>query len=219
MRRSKLTWYLSLAMILSAAPVWAQANKPLLTTKVSYGPTPPPQVTFDTHGQTAQDTATNKIQSTLMFYAYVMNQIDEAQRSNLLNEAQNIVTRTATEGGLKRPDILKDNKILAMAKGDTKGQGYNLDFSAVPKEGNVLDVKPLGENATLLGPSVFYVFQDAIKTLPDNGLRLMVLALGGMNKWYREVGKASDPNSLSQAPAYGLNLAVDILSKFSGKNL
>jgi hypothetical protein len=106
-----------------------------------------------------------------------------------------------------------------LAKGDTKGQGYSLNFSAVPNQGNVLEVKALGENATLLGPSVFYLFQDAVKTLPDNGLRLMVLALGGMNKWYREVGKASDPNSLSQAPVYGLNLAVDIISKFSGQSI
>jgi hypothetical protein len=166
-----------------------------------------------------QDTATNKIQSILMFYAYAMNQIEEGQRSNLLNATQGIVSRVATEGGLQRADILKNNTILTLAKGDAKGQGYQLTFSSVSKEGNTLDVKALGENGTLLGPSVIYLFQDAIKTLPDNGLRLMVLALGGMNKWYREVGKASDPNSLSQAPAYGLNLAVDIISKFSGKNM
>jgi hypothetical protein len=206
-------------MFLLASPAWSQAAKPLLGTQVTYSASPPPQVSFDTHGLSAQDIASNKIQSALMFYAYAMNQIEEAHRTPLLNEVQNIVSKVATEAGLKRPDILKNNPILNLAKGDTKGQGYSLNFSAVPNQGNVLDVKALGQNGTLLGPSVFYLFQDAVKTLPDSGLRLMVLALGGMNKWYREVGKASDPNSLSQAPAYGLNLAVDIISKFSGQKI
>jgi hypothetical protein len=219
MRRFTLTLFLFFVLILSGAVSWAQAAKELLGTQVSYGPSPQPQITFNTHGLSEQDNASNKIQSALMFYAYAMNQIEDTHRSALLNEAQTIISKVATEGGLKRPDILKGNTVLNLAKGETKGQGYTLNFSAVPNQGNVMEVKALGENGTLLGPSVFFIFQEAVKTLPDNGLRLMVLALGGMNKWYREVGKASDPNSLSQAPAYGLNLAVDIISKFSGQNI
>lgn len=219
MRRILTVSFLSLALVLIGSPAWSQAAKPLLTTQLTYAELPQPKIAFDTHGLSAQDNASNKIQSTLMFYAYAMNQIEDSHRTTLLNEAQNIVTKVATEQGLKRPDILKGSPILQLTKGETKGQGYNLNFSAVPNQGNMLDVKALGENGTLLGPSVFYLFQDAVKTLPESGLRLMVLALGGMNKWYREVGKASDPNSLSQAPAYGLNLAVDIISKFSGQKI
>lgn len=219
MRRFLTGPLLVLALLISPNLSWAQAAKPLLATRMEYAETPQPKVTFNTYGLSEQDNASNKIQSALMFYAYAMNQIEEANRAALLNEAQGIVSKVATEAGLKRPDILKNNPILNLAKGETKGQGYALDFSAVPNQGNTLEVKVLGNNPALLGPSVFYLFQDAVKTLPDNGLRLLVLALGGMNKWYREVGKASDPNSLSQAPAYGLNLAVDILSKFSGQKI
>ncbi len=72
-------------------------------------------------------------------------------------------------------------------------------------------------DAKFLAPTTLYLIQDNIKTLSESGLRLMVLAMGGMNKWYREVGKASDPNSVSKAPSYALNLAVDIVEKLGGK--
>ena len=78
-------------------------------------------------------------------------------------------------------------------------------------------MKPATLDSKFLAPAVLYIFQDQIKALSESGLRLMVLAMGGMNKWYREIGKASDSNSVAKAPAYALNLAVDILEKLSGK--
>jgi hypothetical protein len=37
-----------------------------------------------------------------------------------------------------------------------------------------------------------------------------------MNKWYREIGQAASPESVSQAPSYGLTVAVEILEKVGG---
>lgn len=219
MSRIFKTLALTPILFLAFGSAWAQTAKVILDTKIDYGAGTAPKIDFNVQGQSQPETVSNKIQSNLMFYAFAMNQIEDGQRNNLLNQTQSIVTRVATESGLQRPDILKGNPILNLAKGETKGQGYDLVLSNHPGQGNMLDVKAVGTNATLLGPSVFYLFQNSIKTLPDSGLRLMVLALGGMNKWYREMGKASDPNSLSQAPAYGLNLAVDIISKLSGQKI
>lgn len=199
---------------------WGQADlKPQLSTKIVYDASGKPKIEIDDHGQSTNDTATNKIQTSLMFYSYAMNQVPEAKRSAFLNQAQLIVTAVATEQGIKRANILKGNPQVQNIPSGDDGRGYNLTFGALGKKGNSLKVDPIGSAEGLLEASVFYVFQDTINTVPIPGLRLLALALGGTNKWYRELGKASDPNSVSQAPAYGLNLALDIISKLSGTKL
>jgi len=213
---------ITLAVLFVGGPsplAWAENVKPLLETKIVFDGEGKSKVSYDTHGQSDKDTVSNKIQSSLIFYAYAMNQMDSKTQTTLLNEIQKMVGFVATDEGLKRPNFIKHNPYMPKPNPELAGKGFDLTFSALPGKGNNLNVKPMGEDNTLKIPAVLSQFQDLITNLPTEGLRLMVLAMGGMNKWYREIGKASDANSVSKAPSYGLNLAVDILAKVSGKKI
>lgn len=222
MRKLTLLVMFFMTMSFVTSPVALRAEtqeKILLETQIRFSPQGVPQVTFKNHQQSAEDDLSNKIQAALIFYAYIMNQMDSTQSTALLNEVQKVVGWVATDEGLKKPNFVKNHPKLPKPDAALAGQGFDLIFSSVPGRGNRLEVKPLGESMPLAIPAVLGVFQELVNTLPENGLRLMVLAMGGMNKWYRELGKASDPDSVAKAPAYGLNLAVDILAKVSGKNI
>ena len=212
----------ALLAILLGLPLGSHAEetlKPSLTTKILYNTSGKPKIEVNSHDQTPNDTATNKIQTALTFYSYALNQVPEANQSAVQNQAQLIVTEVATEAGIKRANILSGNPLIQNVPSGEGERGFELVFGTLGTKGNSLKVNPIGKTDGLLVPSIFYLFQETINTVPDNGLRLIALALGGTNKWYREIGKATDPNSVSQAPAYGLNLALDILSKLSGTKL
>ncbi len=194
----------------------AQAEKTLLVTKIAFGPDGVAKVGYDTKGNAAQEVESSKIQSALVFYALAMNRLDAESGKALLNQVQGAVGKIATEQGMVRADLLKANPVLRPLQTAPAEQTLDLTFSQVGKS-NAVELKPETVDPKFLAPAVIYLFQDQVKTLSESGLRLMVLAMGGMNKWYREVGKASDADSVAKAPAYALNLAVDILEKLGGK--
>lgn len=217
--KKSLILFSILLFSLAAQAEGAAGEKNLLGTKILFNEQGKAKVSYNIQGQSVPDITSNKIQSAMIFYAFAMNRIPDGERVPLMNQMQKLISRVATEEGIQRPDIILGNPLLAKIGSDAKGKGFELDFGAISGQGNSLDVKPLAGSDNIWGPSVIYLFQDLIKNVPDSGLRLVALSLGGMNKWYREKGKASDPNSVSQAPAYGLNLAVDILSKLSGQKI
>lgn len=216
----RLTFVLSLILfVFFLLPSgFAGESKTLLDTKIVFDKQGKGKVSYKSQEKGNSET-TNKIQSALIFYAFAMNQSEDSKRTPLLNQVQRSITQIATDQGLMRPDLLKNNNLASGVKPDAAEKGFDLVFGVVPNQGNSLEVKPIGDSKSLMAPAVFYLFQDMVTNLPDGGLRLMAIALGGMNKWYRQVGKASDPASISQAPSYGLNIAVDILAKVSGKKM
>lgn len=200
----------------------AENMKPILKTKILFDAQGKAKISYPTQPTNQQERISSKIESALIFYAYAMNQVEASSRTPLLNQVQKVVSAVATEAGLKRPDILTPNS-LAIAKSPKTGEnGFDIVFGVLEgsgKSSNSLEVKPIGDTQGLLMPAVFNYLQDLVKNLSDSGLRLTVLALGGMNKWYREVGNAANADSVSKAPAYGLTMAVDLLSKITGQKI
>ena len=194
----------------------AQAEKVLLVTKIAFGPDGSAKVTYDTKGNVTQEVESSKIQSALVFYALAMNKLDSESGKALINQVQAAVSKIATEQGMARADLLKGNPLLGPLQASPAEQNLELVFSQVGKS-NSFELKPDGFDPKFLAPGVIYLFQDQVKGLSESGLRLLVLSMGGMNKWYREIGKASDADSVAKAPAYALNLAVDIVEKLSSK--
>ncbi|HCU24714.1 MAG TPA: hypothetical protein DF383_06835 [Deltaproteobacteria bacterium] len=195
---------------------WTQAGKTLLDAKIVFSKDGAAQVSYGVRSGSAQDIETNKIETSLVFYALAMNKLG-AEGSALMNQVQSIVTRVATEQGMVRADIVKENPLLKPLQAAPVEQTVNLIFASAGGSGHSLEVKPETLDAKFWAPATIYLLQDQVKNLNESGLRLLVLAIGGMNKWYREIGKAADPQSVSQAPSYALNLAVDILQKLGGR--
>ena len=195
----------------------APAGKTLLTTKIVFGADGNAKVSYDSKGQAGQDVDGNKIESTLVFYAFAMNRLDADSGKILLNQVQASIGKVATEQGMVRADILKGNPLMKPLQDAPAEQTIDLVFSEIGGKGHSLEMKPENIDIKFLAPATMALLQDQVKGLSESGLRLLVLATGGMNKWYREVGKASDADSMAKAPAYGLNLALDILEKLSGK--
>ncbi|HKY62102.1 MAG TPA: hypothetical protein VJR29_01655 [bacterium] len=218
MRRSI---YLKLFVFLStlALPqaLLAQAAKPLLDSKIVFAPDGQAKVSYNDYGSKAEALESSKIESTLIFYALAMNKVDLDTGKALMGQVQGAVSKIATEQGMVRADIIKGNPMLKPVQGAPAEQSLTLAFAELAgKGGHSLELKPDNLDVKYLAPATLYLIQDQVKNLSESGLRLLVLSMGGMNKWYREIGKASDPESVGKAPSYALNLAVDILQKLSG---
>jgi hypothetical protein len=203
----------------SMAPVSAQGGKPLLDTQIVFQGGGKGRVSYTSHVAPTQSVDLYKVESALIFYAYAMQQLGDQANKDLLNQMQRSISRVATEQGLQRADLLADNPIVSTAGKDSEAKGFDLKFEEIAGQGHGLNVLPKEGSEKWVAPAVIYYFQDLVNNLPESALRITVLAVGGMNKWYREEGKASDPGSLSKAPAYGLNLAVDIIGKLSGQKI
>lgn len=204
--------------ILLICPSLAQAqgaSKVVLETKIAFTSGGLAKVT-QVSKASPEDAETNKIMTSMVFYAFVMNKLDVEARKGLINQVQVAVSQVATETGLQRPNILKDNILLKPLAAATP-QEINLTLSEVTGQGFSLEVKPESIDNSYLTAGVLNLYQDLIQGLPENGLRLMVLAMGGMNKFYRDGADPADPANISKAPAYALNLAVDIIQKVSGQ--
>lgn len=194
----------------------AQAAKPLLDTTLTFAADGTATVKYMSYQKSGKDVEPDKIESALVFYALAMNKLDEASRKTLLGQIQGAVGRIATEKGLQRADVAKGASFVKPFAQAPDPAALKIVFAELPGQGHTLELQPENIGPLPLNSAVVYYFQDLTQNLSENGLRLMVLAMGGMNKWYREVGQASSPESVSQAPAYGLNLAVEILEKLSG---
>jgi hypothetical protein len=218
MRRS-IYWKLLMILPFLALPqgLKAQAAKPLLDSKIVFAPDGTAKVSYNDYGSKAEALESSKIESTLILYALAMNKVDAATSTALMNQVQGAVSKIATEQGLVRADIVKNNPMLKPVQGAPAEQSVTLAFAELgAKGGHSLEVKPDNIDVKYLAPAALYLIQDQVKNLSESGVRLLVLSMGGMNKWYREIGKASDPESVGKAPSYALNLAVDILQKLSG---
>jgi hypothetical protein len=202
-------------VILLTCPSLAQAQsaKPVLDTRIVYTSGGVAKVGHVSKSK-PEDTETNKIMASMIFYAYVMNKLDADARKVLINQVQVAVSQVATETGLQRPNILKDNILLKPLASATPKEVV-ITLSELSGQGFSLEVKPEALENTYLTAGVLNLYQDLIQQLPESGLRLLVLAMGAMNKFYRDGADPSDPANISKAPAYALNLAVDIITKVS----
>lgn len=221
-KKSYLTFFYRTAVFFSAALIactlstkigWAEALKPALNTKVIFKPDATAKISYQTHGKSKDEIATNKLQTALIFYAYSVKATEAKSRPALLNQSQKIVFQVASEQGLARPNILKNNSLAQVDATKVDGKGFEMIFGALPGKGNTLQVKEIADKSPQLYQfTTFWLFQDQIKNLPDNGLRIMVLALGAMNQWYREnMDKISEPSSIATASSHGLKTALEIM--------
>ncbi|MCP5468706.1 MAG: hypothetical protein H7A32_05510 [Deltaproteobacteria bacterium] len=204
----------------SSAPTSAKKENLLLETTISFNEKGKAQVSYDSKSS-SQDVLTNKINSALVLYAYVMHHTKENQRVPLLNQVQRSVQKIATGSGLKRADLITGNSLANLTGKEIANKGLKIALSKELGKGNSIEVIPLEGSEEILLPSVFYMFQDLTDNLSENGLRFMVLAMGAMNKCYREVPgcKGENAESMVKAPSYGLNLAVQIISKVTGAEI
>ena len=195
------------------ATAQAQTAKPLLDTRIIFSKDGKANVQYTTFASSREDADTNKIQSALIFYAIAMNKLSEPERKTLMGQVQASVSKIATEKGLVRADLLQGVSWIKPLKSEPLKDGIQLKFSEISGKSTSLEMIPQDGGAQPLDAAAMYMFQDLTKNLSEPGLRLMVLAMGAMNKWYREIGQASDPQSLAKAPSYALNLAADIVEK------
>ena len=193
------------------------AAKSLLDTKIVFAKEGAPKVTFDSHVSSNTDVETNKIQTALVFYAYTMNRADDNTRKALIGQIKSAVSKVATDEGLVRADLLQGNPLLKSFPNGVPV--FTIIASQNPGQGTAFEVQPPNGDGAQMAEAAIYLFQELVNKLSESGLRLMTIAMGGMNKWYLELGQASDPASISKAPAYALNLAVDILEKLNGKKV
>ncbi len=233
MQRRSIISFLTLASFLFLTPAQAKtpavnsskktpqlAENVLLETTIVFNEKGQAKVTFQSNAS-KDDTLTNKINSALVLYAYVMHHGPENQRIPLLNQVQRSVQKIATNSGLQRADLITGNSLATVTGKDLANKGLKVYLTKESGKGNSIEVKPLENSQEILLPSVFYMFQDLTNDLSENGLRFMVLAMGGMNKCYREVPgcKGENAESLVKAPSYGLDLAVQIISKVTGAQI
>ena len=218
MSRRKLAFFLVLLSPFLFLPFsQAQAAKPLLDTTLTFSADGTATVKHMSYQKSGKDVETDKIESALIFYALVMNKLDEAARKTLMGQVQAGVGRIATEKGLMRADLVKGAPFVKPLGSAPNPASLKVVFAELPGQGHTMELQPVDTGNLPLNSAVMFVLQDLTQNLSENGLRLMVLAMGGMNKWYREVGQASSPESIGQAPAYGINIAVEILEKLSGQ--
>lgn len=193
----------------------AYATEKVLGTDLTFSKQGEAKVDYQIYDKSPKDIEVSKIQATLIFYAYVMHQLGEDDRKKLMGQVQSFISRLATEQGLVRANLVKDNPLINHQDSEKITKKIHIAFDRDADKQHTLSVDMPDGGDVLKIPAVIFLFQDQVNHLPVNALRLMTLAMGGMNKWYREKGTAADPTSVSQAPSYGLNLAVEIIEKLN----
>ncbi len=198
--------------------VWAQTPEiKLVDIQILFDPAMGVQTKLQNLSPNTTEQESHKIQSILLWYAHVLHRLGTSETGlKLREEVQKDIQLVATPQGMVRANLLAKSSFLTnvTSKGLKKWEGA---LVSLPGQGTSLNF-PIGkDDIEMYGPaSTLGLIQEGVKGLSESGLRLFVLSLGGMNKWYREIGKPSDEQSIIKATSYGLTIATDIVEKLLG---
>lgn len=151
-----------------------------------------------------------------LYYAKILYSLNRGEHAdNLIGYVQTAV-EDVVDGDLfvRRPSILLEEHKLVEPK--TTGITKKYSGELFEKSNKTLIVEThmdmVGEGYYAPVSTIMFL-QYLINNLPDGDLTGLLFVLGGMNKYYREVGDYSEMRSLTEAPNYGFNVASQIFSK------
>lgn len=152
-----------------------------------------------------------------LYYAKMLYNLNRGEHADqLIIYIQKAVESIMSKDGVNRASILASGQKLVDPKTNGVTKKYSGELYEKSNQTRIVQthMDMVGEGYYAPVSTVMFL-QYLIKNLSEGPLMFLVLVLGGMNKYYREVGDYSNMRSIIEAPNYGFNVATQILS--SGK--
>ena len=174
-------------------------------------------VEYETEISDKEQKESDSLQLFTLYYAkmlYNLNRGDHADQ--LIVYIQKAVESVMGKEGVNRASILASEQKLVEPKTSGVTKKYSGELYEKSNQTRIVQthMDTVGEGYYAPASTVMFL-QYLIKNLSEESLMFLILVLGGMNKYYREVGDYSNMRSIIEAPNYGFNVATQILS--SGK--
>lgn len=172
-------------------------------------------VEYDTEISDVEQKDSDLVQLFTLYYAKMLYNLNRGEHADrLIAYIQNSVENVMGKGGVSRANILAIGQKLVEPKTSGITKKYSGGLYEKPDHTRIAQthMDAVGEGYYIPVSTVMFL-QYLINNLPDGLLVFLVLTLGSMNKYYREVGDYSNIQSLVEAPNYGFNLASQILSE------
>lgn len=168
-------------------------------------------VSYQAFSESSTEKESYEIQFNLLWYSHVLYQLGDDPQAQILKEKVDAYLKlVATDKGLSRA------KLKAMPLSVSSEKVLSSVLQRIPSQGIVIQFPLSPEDVKLFGlASVFSVFEKSVSHLSENALRMWVLSLGAMQKWYESKGKWTDQKSTIEAPAHGLTTAATIIENLS----
>lgn len=150
-----------------------------------------------------------------LYYAKMLYNLNRGEHADqLIVYIQKAVESVMGKDGVSRVSILATGQKLVKPKTNGVTKKYSGELYEKSNQTRIVQthMDAVGEGYYAPVSTVMFL-QYLVNNLSEGLLVFLVLVLGGMNKYYREIGDYSSIRSIIEAPNYGFNVASQILSK------
>lgn len=172
-------------------------------------------VEYETEISDKEQKDSDLMQLFTLYYAKMLFNLNRGEHADqLIVYIQKAVESVMGKDGVSRASILATGQKLVEPKNSGSTKTYSGELFEKSNQTRIVQthMDMVGEGYYAPVSTVMFL-QYLINNLPEGLLVFLVLVLGGMNKYYREVGDYSNMRSIIEAPNYGFNVASQILSK------
>jgi hypothetical protein len=149
-----------------------------------------------------------------LYYSKMLYNLNRGQHADqLIVYIQKAVESVMNKEGVAQVSILASGQRLVDPKICGVTKKYSGELYEKSNQTRIIQthMDAVGEGYYAPVSTVMFL-QYLIENFSEKPLIFLVLVLGGMNKYYKEVGDYSNMRSIIEAPNYGLNIATQILN-------
>lgn len=152
------------------------------------------------------------------YYAETLHQLARSPLASQLYEyVGQIADRSVEDRTIHRLHLLAEDQELLAAGLGAESMVHEITLYE-QGEGRVVESNiPSGGTEFYTPTSVVLLLEHLVRTMDDDHLALLMMALKSMNAYYRDIRPFTDPQARMEAPAHAMALAVEYVKQMRGE--
>ncbi len=194
-----------------------KSKKPVARIRIGYYDINRAFVKFEQLGPT-DDPGIDQWNLVCAYYAETLHQLSRApQAAELYDYVGQIVDQSIDDRSIHRLNLLAEGQELLAAGLGAENMVHEVTLFELG-DGRVVESNiPSGGTEYHTPTSMVLFLEYLVRTMPDDHLALLMMALKAMNAYYRDIRPFTDPQARLEAPAHAMALAVEYVKQIRGE--
>ncbi len=194
-----------------------KSKKPVAKIRIGYYDVNRSFVKFEQLGPT-DDPGIDQWNLACAYYAETLHQLSRAPlAAQLYDYVGQIVEKSIEDAMIHRLNLLAEGQELLSAGLGAETMVHEVTLYELG-DGRVVESNiPSGGTEFYTPTSMVLLLEHLVRTMPDEHLALLMMALKAMNAYYRDIRPFTDPQARLEAPAHAMALAVEYVKQLRGE--
>lgn len=196
-----------------------KSKKPVARIRIGYYDINRAFVQFEQLGPT-DDPGIDQWNMACAYYAETLHQLARSpQAPQLYDYVGQIVEKSIDDSSIHRLNLLAEGQELLPSGLGAENMVHEVTLHEM-NEGRVVESNiPNGGTEFYTPTSMVLILEYLVRTMTDDHLALLMMALKAMNSYYRDIRPFTDPQARLEAPAHAMALAVEYVKQIQGEEI